>query len=87
MTQVVARILNWMVDAVQVVWAVLAGLLLATFAVSLLVGLAIPDESTARPETTEMGKMGEFVLYEDGSWRQGAVSGCLPGALCDDGSR
>ena len=84
MTQAVARILNWMVDAVQVVWAVFAGLLLVSFAVSLLVGLAIPDESTARPETWEMS---EFVLYEDGSWRKGAASGCLPGALCDDGSR
>ena len=87
MTELMAKILNGMADTIEVVWAVLAGLLLATFAVSLLVGLAIPDESTARPETTEMGKMGEFVLYEDGSWRQGAVSGCLPGALCDDGSR
>jgi len=84
MTELMAKILNGMADTVEVVWAVLAGLLLATFAVSLLVGLAIPDESTARPEP---GEMGEFILYEDGSWRQGAVSGCLPGALCDDGSR
>ena len=84
MTELMAKILNGMADTVEVVWAVLAGLLLATFAVSLLVGLAIPDESTARPEPTEIG---EFVLYEDGSWRQGAASGCLPGALCDDGSR
>ena len=30
-------------------------------------------------------RAGDFVLFEDGSWTQGSTSGCLPGALCDEG--